>query len=289
MSGAALLPRSRRLRVLSQLATRYRRVALYQPVRPAHLGRMAPSPHRGCRSRHPGHANAGNAPANSRSTVPDYSRLADEGVALAAGVGVHAYQGTAWTVAGECGHAQGNHHPAIAPYGLFRCRDGHVQLACGSEPLWTRLCAEFGMDPARPDLATNAERVANRDVLIAELEHAFALVDADELLTRLSAAGVPAGRVRQLDEVYAWNQTESQGLKIHVDHPSLGEITLPGPPVRFFALEAGAERELTRTDHAPPPVLNADADTIRRLAASFPSSAAAANPPRSNASTASGS
>ena len=40
---------------------------------------------------------------------------------LAAIVGVHAFQGTAWTVAGKVGHAQGNHHPSIAPYGLFHC------------------------------------------------------------------------------------------------------------------------------------------------------------------------
>jgi hypothetical protein len=33
----------------------------------------------------------------------------------------HGYQGTAWTVAGVRGQAQGNHHPSIAPYGLFRC------------------------------------------------------------------------------------------------------------------------------------------------------------------------
>ena len=52
---------------------------------------------------------------------------------LAAVVGVHAFQGTRWTVAGEVRRAQGNHHPSIAPYGLFHCRDGAVQIALGSE------------------------------------------------------------------------------------------------------------------------------------------------------------
>src|SRR3954453_20345271 len=41
---------------------------------------------------------------------------------LAAVVGVHAFQGTRWTVAGEVGRSAGNHHPSISPYGLFRCR-----------------------------------------------------------------------------------------------------------------------------------------------------------------------
>ena len=82
---------------------------------------------------------------------------------LAASVGVHAFQGTRWTVAGEVGRAQGNHHPSIAPYGLFRCRDGAVQIALGSEGLWRRFCEGFGLDPAAPGLATNPERVARRD------------------------------------------------------------------------------------------------------------------------------
>ncbi|MDN5856857.1 MAG: CoA transferase, partial [Actinomycetia bacterium] len=59
---------------------------------------------------------------------------------LAAVVGVHGFQGTAWTVAGEIGRARGNHHPSISPYGLFRCHNGAVQIACGSEGLWQRLC-----------------------------------------------------------------------------------------------------------------------------------------------------
>src|SRR3712207_8491101 len=103
---------------------------------------------------------------------------------LAAIVGVHAFQGTAWTVAGTVGHAQGNHHPSIAPYGLFHCRGGSVQLSCGSEGLWRRLCAEFGFDPDAPGMATNGERVANRRQVIALLEGAFAEIPAEDLLAR---------------------------------------------------------------------------------------------------------
>src|SRR6478735_9857290 len=60
---------------------------------------------------------------------------------LAAIVGVHAFQGTRYTVAGEVGRAQGNHHPSIAPYGLFHCQGGSVQVSCGSESLWRKFCA----------------------------------------------------------------------------------------------------------------------------------------------------
>ena len=179
---------------------------------------------------------------------------------LAATVGVHAFQGTRWTVAGEVGRAQGNHHASIAPYGLFHCADGSVQIAVGSEALWRRLCAGFDLDPATPGLEHNHARVANREQTIAFVEKAFASWPAADLLARLAEIGVPAGKVRSLDEVYAWDQVESQGLRITVDHDTLGELTLPGPPLRFFDT-AGAE--VTRTQHEAPPTLDAHGAAVR--------------------------
>ncbi|TCC57431.1 CoA transferase [Kribbella pittospori] len=176
---------------------------------------------------------------------------------LAAIVGVHAFQGTRYTVAGEVGVAQGNHHPSIAPYGLFHCADGAVQIAVGSEGLWQRFCGAFDIDPE--GLATNAERVAHRARLVEVIESAFANTTGAELLARLAEAGVPAGRVRTLDEVYEWDQTASQGLLIDVDHTTLGPLRLPGPPLRFFT----GDDETTPKDHRAPPTLDEHGDAIR--------------------------
>jgi crotonobetainyl-CoA:carnitine CoA-transferase CaiB-like acyl-CoA transferase len=183
---------------------------------------------------------------------------------LAAIVGVHALHGTAWTVAGHVGRAQGNHHPAIAPYGLFSCADGKVQVACANESLWRRLCAEFGFDAEAPGMATNAERVGNRQQVIDLLEGAFATIDAEDLLARLNKVGIPAGKVRTIDDVYAWDQTRSQGLVVDVEHATLGPLSLPGPPLRFFAAGPDGERETTRRDHSAPPVLGSSNDAIRK-------------------------
>ncbi|KAJ1683823.1 hypothetical protein LUZ63_020968 [Rhynchospora breviuscula] len=168
-------------------------------------------------------------------------------------------RGTRWTVAGEVGRAQGNHHPSIAPYGLFRCRDGAVQISVGSEGLWRRLCEGFGIDAVTPGLATNSERVAHREQTIAVVEAAFAEWEPDALLERLSEVGVPAGRVRSLDEVYAWEQTRSQGLLVDVEHAALGSVTLPGPPLRFF----GTDGERTRRGHRAPPLLDEHGAAVR--------------------------
>ncbi len=180
---------------------------------------------------------------------------------LAATVGVHAFQGTKWTVAGEVGRAQGNHHPSITPYGLFHCRDGAVQISVGSEGLWKRFCAGFEVDPATPGLASNAERVGARERVVELVEGVFADWDAEPLLARLAEIGVPAGKVRTVDEVYDWDQTRSQGLLVDVEHAVLGRVQLPGPPLRFFA---GDGAEVTRTQHTAPPTLDEHGASVRR-------------------------
>ncbi|MGC0142033.1 CoA transferase [Pseudactinotalea sp. Z1732] len=88
---------------------------------------------------------------------------------------------------------------------------------------------------------------------------AFADLVLAELMERLNAAGVPAGEVRTLDRVYDWDQTRSQGLLIDVEHPDLGTVQLPGPPLRWF----DAEGERCREERLAPPALGGDEAAIR--------------------------
>lgn len=180
---------------------------------------------------------------------------------LAAVVGVHAFHATNWTVGGVVGHAQGNHHPSIAPYGLFRCRDGAVQIAVGSEKLWQSLCAVLDLPAGDPRFASNADRVAHRAELIDVVEDALAPLAAGDALGILERGGIPSGIVRTIDQVYEWEQTLSQGLLVDVEHSTLGKITLPGRPLRFFDTD-GHELEIP---YAPPPTLDGDrAELIAR-------------------------
>jgi crotonobetainyl-CoA:carnitine CoA-transferase CaiB-like acyl-CoA transferase len=152
---------------------------------------------------------------------------------LASVVGAHAFQGTRWTVAREVPHMTGNHHPSIAPYGTFRCADGMVQIAVANEQQWRRFASIVGMDPDEERFWANHARVTHRDELTAEIEGRLASSGRLHWLGLLSAASVPAGSIRTIDEVYDWAQTRSQGLVITVEHPLLGRIELPGPALRF--------------------------------------------------------
>ncbi len=178
---------------------------------------------------------------------------------LAAIVGVHAFQGTRWTVAHEVPEGPGNHHPSIAPYGLFHAADGAIQVAVGSEAQWRSFAPVVGLNPEDPRFATNRTRVAHRDDLLAAIDAALAAAPAATWLERLDSLGVPAGKVRSLDEVYGWDQTRSQGLVISIDHPVLGRIELPGPPLRFGDRPYAGGRET----HLPPPALGEHDGSVR--------------------------
>ncbi len=179
---------------------------------------------------------------------------------LSSVVGVHAFQGTRWLLGGEVPGIAGAHHPAIAPYGMFETATVPVQVAVGSEGLWRRFAAAVGLEADADRFRTNRERVAHRDDLVAEIERIFGAQPAEHWLDLLVDAGIPAGKVRSMDDVYAWEQVRSQGLVLEVDHPAYGSVELTGSPLRFDdnAFSGGRER------HLPPPLLGEHGAAIRQ-------------------------
>ena len=149
---------------------------------------------------------------------------------LAGMVGVHAFQGTKWTVAGEVPGLSGDHHPSIAPYGMFATGTAPIQIACGSEGLWRALCAAFGLGPGRGRLRHQpASGSRNRDALIDELESHLRR-RAGRALARV-AAPTPVCRPARCAR---WT-TSTPGTRrcpraccSSVDHSTLGPVDLPG-------------------------------------------------------------
>jgi crotonobetainyl-CoA:carnitine CoA-transferase CaiB-like acyl-CoA transferase len=171
---------------------------------------------------------------------------------LASSVAVHTFQGTRWLLGDHVPTPEGNRHPSIAPYGAYDVGDGMIIVAVGSEGLWRKFAPLVDVDPEDPRFATNGDRVDNRDDLDAAMAPAFMAATVDAWIDRLDATGIPAGRVRPLDEVYANPQIEHLGMIDEVDHPTLGLLRLPGNPLRFG--------RSTRDDPRPPPLLDEHSD-----------------------------
>lgn len=174
-------------------------------------------------------------------------------------VGIHAFQGTRWTVGGDLPGLSGSHHPSIAPYGLFYTGTTPIQLSCGSEALWQRFATALGIDPDEPRFATNGDRVAHHGELVEMLNGIFSSHPAEHWLELLDDAGVPSGKVRNLQEVYEWDQVRSQGLLVDVEHATKGRLSIPGPVIRFDDNPFGG----ARPDVVAPPTLGQHNETVR--------------------------
>ena len=128
-------------------------------------------------------------------------------------VAVLANQAMNYLIGGEVPTRLGNAHPNIAPYQVFAVADGHVIVAVGNDGQFARLLALLGL-AGEPRFATNADRVRNRTALDALLSPPIARRRRDELLAALADAGIPAGPINDLAQVFADPQVIARGLRI---------------------------------------------------------------------------
>jgi crotonobetainyl-CoA:carnitine CoA-transferase CaiB-like acyl-CoA transferase len=114
-------------------------------------------------------------------------------------------QASTYLTTGSIPRAMGNRHPSIAPYETLAAADRQFVVAVGNDGQFAALARVVGKEQMGTDAryARNAERVANRDEMIAELEGALSTRPAAEWVDLLNAAGIPSGIVNDLGEAFA--------------------------------------------------------------------------------------
>ncbi|MGH6913581.1 MAG: CaiB/BaiF CoA transferase family protein [Geminicoccales bacterium] len=119
-----------------------------------------------------------------------------------------------YVMSGRVPELTGNAHPNICPYDRFPTSTVPVFLAVGNDRAFLRLCAELGAPELAQDLrfATNGERLAHRTELTVKLAALLADQDGEGLCKRLLAAGVPAGPVRDVAQVWSDQHTRHRGM-----------------------------------------------------------------------------
>ena len=129
-----------------------------------------------------------------------------------------ANQAMNYLASGKSPSRLGNAHPNIAPYQVFKVRDGHIIIAVGNDGQYHKLCAVLGAEEAarNPDYRTNAGRVARRTDLQAELEPWLARHTRAEWLEKLETAGVPAGPINRIEDVFNDPQIVHRGMKLEL-------------------------------------------------------------------------
>jgi formyl-CoA transferase len=133
----------------------------------------------------------------------------------------------------------GNAHPNISPYDKFPTRTVDVFLAVGNDRAFGRVCAELGAPElaSDPRYRSNADRVANRAALTERLLALLAEQDGEALCARLLAAGVPAGPVRDVAQVWSDAHTRHRGMAAEA-----GDYSGWGPPIKLSRTPGGIRR-----------------------------------------------
>ena len=110
----------------------------------------------------------------------------------------------------------GNAHPNLMPYQAFPCTDGWIIIATGNDAQYRRLCDVLGAAELRDDpaFATNAQRVGARGFLEDRLSDLTRVWAAADLLSACEAAGVPAGPINEMDQVFADPQIVHRGMRV---------------------------------------------------------------------------
>ena len=137
----------------------------------------------------------------------------------------------------------GNAHPNISPYDKYRTRTVDVFLAVGNDRAFFRLCRELGAPELAEDprFRSNGDRVTNRPALTEALEARLLELDGEELCRRLLAAGVPAGPVRDVEQVMTAPHTLHRGMAAEV-----GEYRNWGLPIKLSRTPGAIRRRPPR-------------------------------------------
>ncbi len=144
-------------------------------------------------------------------------------------IAVMGNQAMNYLVSGKAPGRLGNAHPNIVPYEVFEVADGHVIIASGNDGQYRKLCEALGQPGLGTDAryATNKDRISARAELVPVLSGLTRTFAKADLLARLEVAGVPAGPINGVDEVFADPQVVARGIRRDLAAPAARDGRIP--------------------------------------------------------------
>ncbi|HEY9213943.1 MAG TPA: CoA transferase, partial [Ancylobacter sp.] len=122
-----------------------------------------------------------------------------------------------------------------APYQAVKSQDGYFVMGATNQKLWTLLCETLDRKELLEDerFRTNPDRLANREILIEELEKTFVTRTSDDWVESLLAVGIPAGTMYTYPEAFESEHGRHRQMRIEIDHPNEGKVSNIGFAVKL--------------------------------------------------------
>ncbi len=156
---------------------------------------------------------------------------------LEAALAYTVWESAGYFATGEVAGPLGSSHRNSAPYQALATSDGHLVVGAPNQPNWERLAKAFGCEEliGREEYKDNAGRLVNRAKLEEELELATTKKSTNEWLEILEAAGVPAGPILNMEEIWADPQIQERGMEALLEHPTAGVIKNIGVAAKLYS------------------------------------------------------
>jgi crotonobetainyl-CoA:carnitine CoA-transferase CaiB-like acyl-CoA transferase len=163
------------------------------------------------------------------------------------------YQAGNFFASGQVPIRLGNRHPSIVPYETFAAADGEFVLAVGNDEQWRRFCAAAGLAEDER-FATNRQRVTRYEEFRPFVADRLRTQPRQFWIDRLTAAGVPCGSVRNLQELFDDPQIGAREMIASLEHAAIGSMKMLGIPVKLSDTPGSVR--------TPPPMLGQHTDAV---------------------------
>ncbi len=154
---------------------------------------------------------------------------------MEAGIAYTVWESTVYFSTGEIPGPLGSAHRLSAPYRALRTSDGYITIGGAAQALWERMCNAIGRSELLEDprFGSRGDRKANDDELAELLEETFSTKSTEHWMEVLEQVGVPAGPIKDLDQVYHDPHVQARRMEVDLDDPELGLLRNIGIPVKL--------------------------------------------------------
>jgi len=150
-------------------------------------------------------------------------------------VGILGFQAAKFFGTDQVPERTGNDHAMMSPYGTFKTKDSHINIAAGNQGMWERLCKTLGLETLIEDarFLTVKDRVLNRPELSSLLNEKLKGKNSGEWIEILNNGGIACGPILNIKEVFENEQVLHLKMLEEMDHPLCGKIKTIGIPTKL--------------------------------------------------------
>ena len=182
------------------------------------------------------------------------------------------FQTSRWLIDGEVPGQAGNYHPTSIPTGVYKARDGYMNIAVFGSKIWERFCEILGAPEWISDerYRDKAGRSKSRDTLNEEINARLAAQDCSYWIERFNAGGVACGLINDVRAVFEEPQVQHLQMVKEVESARLGRQRMVGQPVQLERTPSTIVRSAPRRGEHTEEVLGelgVGADDLQRLKA----------------------